>query len=639
MKVSPGNAQHIGDRSEQQDSFGFTDPDNVAFAAHAGVAAVVADGMGGLANGGAASAAAVQAFLNAYEAKRPAEPIPDALLRSIRAANEAVMSLWRKTGTEGSLGSTLAAVALHGDRLYWVSAGDSRVYLYRDRHLVRLTTDHVYAAELEEQVGQGRISREQASLHPDRNALTSYLGLENLPLVDRSVRAFPVKPGDSVLLCSDGLYRALPEEEIAAALEKDSRKSCETLVHRAIGKRMSGQDNITAIALRCREDSSVPRFLKPAPIAAVAALAALGFLLWRESAPTISLFAVDRARIYAGQSAVLQWSVDKGSVTITPGLGTMVQNTGTRSVSPPRTMRYTLVARNAFGMDRRSVDVDVVPAPQIAAPAVLPAKPPETPAKPTPPQPAPARQAVVARFTASPNRIAAGRSALLQWSVRNTAAIRIDPLPGAAPLKASGSQRVNPVATTTYTLTATGGGKPAVAKVTVSVSPAQGRPVRIHFVTNQTEIAPGDAATLKWTITGEVQSVAIDNGLGPVDTSGSMVVSPSVTTTYTLRANERGGAALTASVTVDVLPPPRIEVFEAFNDGQVWRLRWHVAGTDRAGTRVVIDPDIGAVAASSPDGGLALKSPPAGQYTLTAEGPGGKVSKQVAVQPQPPGLW
>ena len=299
MKFSPGNAQHIGARSEQQDSFGFSDPDDRSFVAHAGVAAVVADGMGGLANGGAASSTAVHAFLKAYESKDPAEPIPDALLRSINSANHAVMTLWRKSGAKDNLGTTLAAVVLHEDWLYWVSAGDSRVYFYQGGRLTRLTTDHVYAADLDEQVGKGRITREQAITHPEREALTSYLGLETLPRVDRSVRAFPVKPGDNVVICSDGLYRALSDEEIAGSLEKDARRTCETLVERAVAKHIARQDNITVIALKCQEEETTwERLAKPLATAAVLVVLIVGgFLFWWRSVPRISLFTADQARI------------------------------------------------------------------------------------------------------------------------------------------------------------------------------------------------------------------------------------------------------------------------------------------------------------------------------------------------------
>ncbi|MBV9301592.1 MAG: serine/threonine-protein phosphatase [Acidobacteriaceae bacterium] len=256
MRFSPGNAQHIGTRSEQQDSFGFSDPLNTSFISHGGVVAVVADGMGGLAHGSAASQTAVQTFLEAYQLKDPAEPISDALLRAINAANDAVTTLAREANSENGLGTTLAAAVMHEQSLYWVSAGDSRVYFYRDGQLTSLTADHIYAADLDDQVVKGEITQTLALNHPERASLTSYLGLEELPKVERNIRPFPIQPGDCALVCSDGLYRALSDQEIAATLQRDASKSCEALVQRALEKTNPGQDNITVLALQSRSDES-----------------------------------------------------------------------------------------------------------------------------------------------------------------------------------------------------------------------------------------------------------------------------------------------------------------------------------------------------------------------------------------------
>jgi protein phosphatase len=648
MRFSLGNAQHIGDRSEQQDSFGFSDPDDSALAAHAGVAAVVADGMGGLANGAAASSAAVQAFLKAYAAKRPEESIPDALLRSIRAANQAVLTIWHRNGDRESLGSTLAAVALHENWLYWVSAGDSRVYILRAGQITRLTNDHNYAADLEVQVGRGRISREEASHHPDREALTSYLGLENLPHIDRSVRAFAVEPGDCVLICSDGLYRALSEQEIAAALEKDARRTCETLVERALAKHVTGQDNITTMALRCREDSGsvlpIPKLLLAA--AAAAAFAVGGFVFWRQSAPTIRNFSVDRGRIQAGESAQLRWSVDKGRVTITPDIGELVQHDGTRSVTPARRMSYTLEARNVFWSERRTVDIDVVTPPK-PQPLVAAAKPPAETALPPAPPPPPADIAntstpngpTIVSFTASPDHVAPGKPAVLKWNVRNATVVHLDPAGGGASLQGQGHKSVNPTATATYTLTATARGKTVTQQVVVNVG-APKPAVQIDFNSDKPTIKRGESATLKWNVSG-AQSVSIDNGIGAVKNADTRKVVPTAKTTYRLTATEPGGAKITNAVTIDIAASkpdsqaPKIVAFEIVPDGENMKFRWQITAADPSASKVTIEPGIGTVPFTCPDDGLQLPSPLADHYTLTVTAPGvNPVTKDAAVPPR-----
>jgi serine/threonine protein phosphatase PrpC len=623
MKFLPGNAQNIGARSEQQDSFGFSDPADKSFVAHAGIAAVVADGMGGLANGSIASSTAVNAFLEAYGSKEPAETIPDALLRSLQIANHAVVTLRREGVSKDNLGTTLAAVALHEDWLYWVSAGDSRVYFYRQGQIVQLTADHIYAADLEEQVVRGRITREQAISHPERESLTSYLGLEKLPRLDRSVRAFPVKPGDTVLICSDGLYRALSDDEIAGSLEKDALRTCETLVERAMAKQIATQDNITVIALQCRQPSARPSMRAPAYAAILALLMAGGLLFWWRSAPVIGGFAVDRPQIQKGQTAVLRWRVDKGAVTISPGVGRVNRSTGNLSVSPEQRTTYTLTAQNMFRSNRRSVVVDVVSPPK-SPPKSLPKTPPEPPppalrvtmfqADPavakaggpvklswivegkvsevrmdgekvnpidslTIPEvrsetaytltaigpagrvtrnlrvPVAAGQPRIKLFLATPNSINAGESAVLKWSVKDATDIQIDPGRSAG-LKPTDTRRVTPSETTTYSLTAAGNGKPVIATVVVKVIPVQKTPVGIaSFESDKNEIARGESATLKWHVTGDVLSVSIDQGIGSVNHSDSLDVTPSVKTTYTLTVAGAGGTPVTKTVTIDVREP------------------------------------------------------------------------------------
>src|SRR5271154_3661002 len=131
MRFAAGNAQNIGARPQQQDAFGFSDPSDRAFVTHGGFLGVVADGVGGLTHGSEASQSAVRAFLQAYRLKSPAEPIREALARSLRAANTAVLRVASAPSAEGA-GTTLIAAVLHGQSLYWISAGDSRIYLLHD---------------------------------------------------------------------------------------------------------------------------------------------------------------------------------------------------------------------------------------------------------------------------------------------------------------------------------------------------------------------------------------------------------------------------------------------------------------------------------------------------------------------------
>src|SRR5437762_9714098 len=123
MRFLPGNAQHIGARQSQQDSFGFGDPDDQPFISHAGFLAIVCDGMGGMEYGDAASRTAVRAFLDAYRRKTSSEPIPDALFRSVHEANQQVLALAASLGLIEGIGTTLIAAAVYDRSIFYISVG------------------------------------------------------------------------------------------------------------------------------------------------------------------------------------------------------------------------------------------------------------------------------------------------------------------------------------------------------------------------------------------------------------------------------------------------------------------------------------------------------------------------------------
>ena len=237
--ISPYNAQHIGKRSEQQDSFMYSDILNRGERQRFGAVAVIADGMGGMENGRLSGKTATEVFMEVY--KKEVDNIPDINKRMIYAAhcaNEAVSAL-------GNAGSTLCAAVIKDWQLHWLSIGDSRIYLYRNKTLRRLNKEHNYEAVLNEKVLKGEISLADAVSNPDRAALTSYLGIPELKEIDICTEKFPLFCGDSVMLCTDGLYRELSDEEMAYILTNGDETVCEQLIRAALNKNDKFQDNIT----------------------------------------------------------------------------------------------------------------------------------------------------------------------------------------------------------------------------------------------------------------------------------------------------------------------------------------------------------------------------------------------------------
>jgi len=263
MRIIPGNAQHIGSRKEQQDDFGFSDTTDIAFISHGGVLALVTDGMGGLSQGREASLLAKRTMLQQYAEKSVDETVPQALKKALEAANSSVVEMARQGDLEGETGTTLAAAVIKDEELYWISVGDSHIYLYRRGEMCQLSTDHDYARQLSLEVAKGSISPEEAANHPQRRALTSYLGHPNLEDIDRNEDPIILQPGDRILLCSDGLYKTLHEEEIVRLIEQHPQHAAEELIGLTLARGKTNQDNVTVAMLACESEMEPDLFSPP----------------------------------------------------------------------------------------------------------------------------------------------------------------------------------------------------------------------------------------------------------------------------------------------------------------------------------------------------------------------------------------
>jgi PPM family protein phosphatase len=259
MLIRPDNAQHIGAREQQEDSFGFSSFDQTEIIHNRGFAAVLADGMGGMTHGREVSGLAVQSFLRYYQDLSIEEDIPNLMRNSLLFANNEVQRFAEKQGLKNQVGSTLIAATVINSNLYWISVGDSRIYLFRQNELIQLTEDHIYAKVLNVEAAMGKITKEDVENHPQKGALTSFLGLEELTEIDQNFIPFPLYVGDRVLLCSDGVYGFIDEDEISKVLSDVQDETCEMLIIKVLEKKHLYQDNITAVLLDFIKGSQTER--------------------------------------------------------------------------------------------------------------------------------------------------------------------------------------------------------------------------------------------------------------------------------------------------------------------------------------------------------------------------------------------
>ena len=189
--------------------------------------AVLADGMGGHAAGDIASRIVVTEVFSELklQAGDPAalEQAIGAVLQQAASGADACLGEYASQQPQArGMGATLLAPVLFCDRLYWISAGDSPLYLFRDGRLIRLNADHSMAAEFDGLVAEGRMDPAEAASHPDRHCVTSVLTGAGIPRIDCRSAPVRLQAGDIVLAASDGL-QFLPEADIAAVLAAECR--------------------------------------------------------------------------------------------------------------------------------------------------------------------------------------------------------------------------------------------------------------------------------------------------------------------------------------------------------------------------------------------------------------------------------
>ena len=224
-------------RPENEDSM-LSDPVNSIFA--------VADGVGGAQAGEVASQTAIEVIKEAFSNQSHDEDVEDLMEIAIQRANDSIYRMAVEQPRFRSMATTIVALHLDGLRATVGHVGDSRLYrLAPDGRLSRETEDH---SLVEEEMRAGRLTPEQAATHPNRNVISRALGAEASVEVD--MRSFDVERGTLFLLCSDGITRHVPDEELSTVLRnaRTLDAACEELKRRCFER--GAEDNLTAVVVR-----------------------------------------------------------------------------------------------------------------------------------------------------------------------------------------------------------------------------------------------------------------------------------------------------------------------------------------------------------------------------------------------------
>ena len=243
-----GNVQGVGLRERQEDSFAILNVSNAGALAREGLLAVVADGMGGMADGKQASESAVAALCQSFRERAEEMPVPQWFRESAHAVSDSVYEQF-----SGRSGTTLVAVHIQRNQLHWVSVGDSAIYLYRSGGVFQLNREHTYLNQLyTRELTEDIICKERAEQDEDARRLTAFVGIDRLTEVDGSLRPLPLQSGDVLLLCSDGISGVLTPPELMEAMRLAPDEGCALLETLVLEKQVPEQDNYTGIMISCK---------------------------------------------------------------------------------------------------------------------------------------------------------------------------------------------------------------------------------------------------------------------------------------------------------------------------------------------------------------------------------------------------
>lgn len=242
-KLTASTGIHKGDRDYQQDQVALLEHPRIKGC----VLAVVADGMGGRSGGRKASDQVMMTARQLFERYAPATDDAAALLTQMVQEAHLVIKL-TAISAEQEPHSTIAAFLINpGGDCHWVHAGDSRISHFHGDRLVKRTMDHSYVQSL---VDQGKITEKEARLHPQSNILIGCLGTEVDPPVGSHFIS-QLRPGDTLIACSDGVWHYLSNEEFGSILSTlSAREATEFIIEKSRSRAQGGGDNLSVVVVK-----------------------------------------------------------------------------------------------------------------------------------------------------------------------------------------------------------------------------------------------------------------------------------------------------------------------------------------------------------------------------------------------------
>lgn len=219
---------------------------------------IMADGMGGHAAGNVASNMVIATFNKSFQSDFPAKDIPHSLTDALNRANQQISDSIKETPALRGMGCTMVSAYLEDNKLYWISVGDSHLYMIRDRELIKQNADHSYGAYIDMMKDQGMEIEEQPGM--SRNMLMSAMTGEEISSIDCPDNPIKVRPGDRLIIASDGLDTLGAGAIIQYSSWSSTARECVYALLKAVEEANKiNQDNTTIIVVDVKEKAAPPK--------------------------------------------------------------------------------------------------------------------------------------------------------------------------------------------------------------------------------------------------------------------------------------------------------------------------------------------------------------------------------------------
>jgi len=250
--VYTGNSQNQGARPYQEDSFGYSNIVDSKLVSAKGVFAILSDGMGGLSNGKSVADYVVQTAIALFDSINPKADISQQLKNIAQFINEGVCKQYIAADGSSKAGATMVLAYIFKNRIYWITMGDSRLYCFRNGHLLQMNEDHDYKNQMYREYIERGGSLRDIENDPQKDSLVCFVGRAEVPYVDVSLKGYKIRPNDTFVLCSDGIYNGIRHDLMKEILANfQAQDASDRIVSTVVNARLPGQDNMTVMVINC----------------------------------------------------------------------------------------------------------------------------------------------------------------------------------------------------------------------------------------------------------------------------------------------------------------------------------------------------------------------------------------------------